>query len=120
MLPIDKACARVQFIGRIHGPMHAQRAYTRSACIHAPTPAILGISLSTPDITQLPRHLVTGVRVVFGQTYSPAALKRQRWTRWPTPPVEPLRHPVVISKHMPQDSPLLFKLRMPVDSGSRT
>ena len=57
MLPIDKACARVQFIGRIHGPMHAQRAYTRTTCIHAPTPAILGISLSTPDITQLPRHL---------------------------------------------------------------
>ena len=31
------------------------RANGRTACIHTPTPAILGISLSTRDITQLPR-----------------------------------------------------------------
>ena len=37
--------------------IHAPQANARAACIHAPTPAILGISLSTPDITQLPRHL---------------------------------------------------------------
>ena len=75
---------------------HAQRAYTRPPLPFLASLSPHQISLSSPVIS------VTGVRVVFGQTYSPAALKRQRWTRWPTPPVEPLRHPVVISKHMPK------------------
>ena len=49
--------------------------WTRCVHTHA-SPANLGISLSTRDITQLPRFSVMRVRMVSGLTHSPAALKR--------------------------------------------
>ena len=84
--------------------------WTRCVHTHA-SPAILGISLSTRDITQLPRlprHWgESGVRT---DTLPRSVDGCQCWTRQLTPLVEPLRHPVEISKHTPK-TPLLFKLR---------
>ena len=103
--------------------------WTRSVHTHAHSCHSWHLSLYTRDHSAPPslRHPGENSSPVLrhagengvGQTYSPAAMTNcQCWTRCPTPSVEPLYQPVVTSKHIPE-TPLLFKLRMPVDSGSR-
>ena len=68
---INEGCAKKQFTGRIHGPMHAQRAYTRVPLqlMHAPRaytriPLPFMASLSAHEISpSSPVSPVTPVRV---------------------------------------------------------